>query len=935
MENPSMFKPCLAVLLSVFCSSWLAAQTDTGSKASLHKEGAVRSGYANLPLSFESNSGQTDKNVKFLSRGPGYSLFLTGDEAVIELKKAVPQSSELKGLHVRQPGEAKKQTATKSAVLRMKLTGANAANRVMGEDELPGKVNYFIGNDPSKWRTNVATYAKVKYEAVYPGVDLVYYGNQGHLEYDFVVAPGADPKGIRLRLQGAGKLRVDEKGDLLIGKAGEEVRFEKPVVYQAIEGVRKPVEGSYVLAAANSFGFHVGEYNHSLPLVIDPVLAYSTYLGGDGNNSGSGIAVDASGNAYVTGFTSATNFPTANALQPNLKVNQVQFSDAFITKINASGTALIYSTYLGGSWDDSGAGIAVDASGNAYVTGSTSSNDFPTASALQSTNAGWINATQAGCQTGFVTKLNSSGSALIYSTYLGGTSCLDVPSSIAVDTSGTAYVTGATSSTDFPLAHALQSHNLNQATVFVTKLNASGSALIYSTYLGGHGPGTDAGNNIAADSAGNAYVTGASGSTDFPTVNAFQPTAGDTYNAFITKFNTDGSALAYSTYLGGSNYDSADGIAVDTAGNAYVTGVTQSTDFPTTTHALQSTMPNPSINTETAFVTKLNASGSGLIYSTYLGGTEGCSQPACETGYGIAVDTSGNAYVTGFTLSTDFPTTNAIQAANAGGFSDVFITKFNANGSALVYSTYLGGSQYDKGIGIALDSSGNAYVAGFTGSFNFPTTPNAFQRIFRGNNQVFVAKILSQTGNVPLTLVVSPATGGTTVPAPGTTSESLGSTVSISATPARGYGFVDWSPASAVAAANNPNTTVAMMQAETITANFAPLQTTIGGNITAKSGAANARVWTLSLTNNGPGVANGTTIHNFSLTQTFGAACTPGVSTAFPISLGNLQPGQAATTTVTLNFASCVATSRYTAKFTYLANGGTVSGTVARYNQYE
>jgi hypothetical protein len=405
-------------------------------------------------------------------------------------------------------------------------------------------------------------------------------------------------------------------------------------------------------------------------------------------------------------------------------------------------------------------------------------------------------------------------------------------------------------------------------------------------------------------------------------------------------------------------------------------------------------------------VTKLNASGSAFIYSTYLGGSKS------ETGYGIAADGSGSAYVTGFTISTDFPTANAVQASYGGGTQDAFVTKLNPDGSALVYSTYLGGSGSDYGNGIAVDSSGSAYVTGTTDSTDFPAV-NALQATYGGAQDAFVSKIVFQSANVALTMQVSPATGGTTVPGPGTTSESLNSVVHISATPAVGYGFVDWSPASAVAAANNPNTTVvmtqaetvtanfaplqtvpltmqvspatggttvpgpgttsenlnsvvhisatpavgygfvdwspasvvgaannpnttvAMTQAETVTANFAPLQTTIGGNITAKSGSANARVWTLSLTNNGPGVANGTTIHNFSLTQTFGAACTPGVSTAFPISLGNLQPGQTVKTTVTLNFASCVATSRYTAKFTYVANGGTVSGTVSRYNQYE
>ena len=706
------------VAVSLFTVSGLQAQFPSA----LHKN-VVQSDYGKLPLSFEANVAQTDEQVKFLSRGRGYALFLTSNEAVIALEKPASQSRRPKGLLGPKVVEPQKEAGATSAVLRMQLVAANWTRRVVGAEELPGKVNYFIGNDPSKWRTNVPTYAKVKYEGVYPGVDLVYYGNQGRLEYDFVVAPGADPNSIQLKFRGAGKLRVDNKGDLLLGAAGEEVRFQKPVVYQAANGKRKPVEGSYVMAAANSIGFRLGEYDHRQPLVIDPVLVYSTYLGGSGvfGNVGRGIAVDASGNAYVTGGTGSSNFPTANALQPTLAGR----SNAFVTKINASGTALVYSTYLGGNLEDGGFGIAVDASGNAYVTGVTGSTNFPTVNALQATLAGDFDA--------FVTKINATGSALVYSTYLGG-NLGDVGSGIAVDASGNAYVTGVTGSTNFPTANALQSTLGGSQNAFVTKINASGSALVYSTYLGGSGSNGDVGFGIVVDASGNAYVTGGTSSRNFPTANALQSTLGGSSNAFVTKINASGSALVYSTYLGGGGVDHGYGIAVDASGNAYVSGFTSSTNFPTA-NALQSTLGG----SQNAFVTKINASGSALVYSTYLGGS------AFDFGTDIAVDASGSVYVTGYSLSTNFPTSNAPQPTLAGR-SNAFVTKISASGTALVYSTYLGGSgsNGDFGYGIAVDASGNAYVTGGTDSTDFPTA-NALQSTLAGPLDAFVAKIASQS----------------------------------------------------------------------------------------------------------------------------------------------------------------------------------------------
>jgi hypothetical protein len=686
--------------------------------------------YGKLPLHFEANRGQTHEDVRFLARGPGYGLYLTAGEAVLVLTRPGPEAS---------PGA---QPQGESVALRMALVGAAPAPLVSGVEQLPGKANYFIGKDPARWRTNVPTYAKVHYREVYPGIDLVYYGNQRQLEYDFVVAPGADPKRIVLGFKGAEKIEIDAQGDLVLHAAGGAIRQHKPVVYQEIDGIRQEVAGRYVRKGANRVGFKVAAYDRSRPLVVDPVLAYSTYLGGNNDSdAGRGIAVDANGNAYVTGYAGSIDFPTtAGAFQPT---HGGGYYDVSVTKLNATGSVAIYSTYLGGSGGDIGNGIAVDSSGNAYVTGSTGSDDFPTTvGAFQPILSG---------SDAFVAKLNAAGSALAYSTYLGG-SGLDGGNAIAVDLTGAAYVTGFTQSADFPTtpgAFANFGSDPFTSDAFVTKLNPAGSALDYSTCLGGKN-GSEGGNGIAVDSGGNAYVAGRTSSGDFPTtVGAFQPIRrGQMADGFVTKLNPTGSALVYSTYLGGNDFGPGAGeaisaIAVDGAGSAYVAGYTNAWDFPTTVGAYQSTnqtrLPGGEPGQD-AFVTKLHSTGSVLVYSTYLGGSSG------ESGSGIAVDADGNAYVTGSTRSTDFPTTQgAFQAAYGGGAYDGYVTKLNATGSALVYSTYLGGSSSDWGDGIAVDNSGNAYATGNTNSPNFPTTPGAFQSGFEndtGHANAFVAKIV-------------------------------------------------------------------------------------------------------------------------------------------------------------------------------------------------
>ncbi len=711
----------------------------------------VSESYGKLPLQFEANRGQTHEDVHFLSRGAGYSLYLTAGEAVLLLSK--PDAD------------------AKRVALRMSLVGAARKPQVNGLDELPGKANYFVGGDRSRWRTNVPTYAKVQYQNIYPGIDLVYYGNQRQLEYDFVVAPGADPNKIVLGFKGANKIEIDTEGSLVLHPSGGDIRQHKPILYQEIDGVRHEVAGSYVRKGANRFGFQVAAYDASRPLVIDPiVVSYSTYLGGSNGEQSYAIAVDAGGNAYVAGATVSLDFPTTpGAFQSTFAGSNPSSGggDVFVAKLNPAGSALVYSTYLGGSSAEKGFGIAVDADGSAYVTGRTDSLDFPTTpDAFQATFALTGDAFNYNA---FVTKLNPTGSELAYSTYLGGSGD-DRGIAIALDAAGNAYVAGHTTSTNFPTTPgafqadcALTGDSGRFFNVFVTKLNPTGSGLVYSTYLGGYFQ--DVAEGIAVDGNGNAYITGETASANFPPFNfpttpgAFQTTIGaDSFHVFVTKLDPAGSGLVYSTFLGGNGEDLSGGIAIDSGGNAYVTGSTRSTNFQTTAGAFQPVFAGGFYD---AYVSKLDPTGSALVYSTYLGGLYN------DQGLGIAVDATGNAYVTGSTCcATGFPTTpGAFQPNFGGGLYDAFVAKLNPTGSALVYSTYLGGSNDDVGIGIAATADGNVYVAGSAVSTDFPTTPGAFQPVFAGGGRLggdsagdaFVAKFVDNTPPPP-----TPSGSGTT-----------------------------------------------------------------------------------------------------------------------------------------------------------------------------
>ena len=675
--------------------------------------------YGDLPLAFEANQGQTDGRVKFLARGAGFSLFLTSGEAVLTLRRVNQQSDVARAAH--SPDRvADAAGLTASTIVRLALAGgANPAPEVEGLYPRAGKSHYLLGNDPAHWHRDVAHFGKVRYRQVYPGVDLVYYGNQRKLEYDFIVAPGADPGRIRLEASGVQALRLDKRGNLVLGTGHGDLVQLKPRVYQDIGGRRRPIDARYALLDGQRIGFAIGRYDTLQPLVIDPVLTYSSYLGGGGWEDGEDIAVDAAGNAYVTGFTDSADFPTAKGRQATAGGS----GDVFVAKFNAAGTALAYSTYIGGSGRDMGLGIAVDARGNAYVTGYTESPNFPTAAALQPASAGG----PAGAYRDvFVSKLNASGSALVYSTYLGGAD-EDFGIAIAVDATGHACVTGETRSSNFPTLSPRQGAHGGGVDVFISKFNTAGSALVYSTYLGGSG--LDSGQAIAVDGTGNAYVAGYTTSSNFPTSTPLQATNAGAIDGFVAKLNAAGNAWLYRTYLGGNHGDAVFAIAVDATGAAYLAGQTASSNFPTAA-ALQ---PAHAGGINDAFVSKLDAAGRALTYSTYLGGNGDF-----ESGNGIAVDRVGNAYVTGTTDSTNFPT--AARTLGNQPADDAFVTQLNAAGSALIYSTYLGGASVDSGRGIALDAAGNSYVVGDTESVDFPTV-HPVQAANAGSSDGWVTKI--------------------------------------------------------------------------------------------------------------------------------------------------------------------------------------------------
>ena len=669
-----------------------------------------------LPLSFEMNQGQAAEEFDFISRNVGRALYLAPGKAVIAFPKTANRKRAKTTENALSPN-------FESELLQIELLDARSGAEPQGLNRLAAKSNYLLGNESHEWETTVAQYSKAQFSEIYPGIDVVYYGNQEKLEYDFIVKPGARPDSIRLKFDGAKSLQIDETGNLIARLDSSEVKQNAPVVYQEINGAKKRIAGEFVLRSSREVGFQIGDYDKTQNLVIDPVLVYSTYLGGDGgglfsSEGGNTITLDQNGNVYLTGSTPSGNFPTRNPYQANSGGGL----DCFITKLNQNGTDLIFSTYLGGSDTDICLGLAVDGAGNIYVAGQTLSTNFPVANPFQNTNGGVTD--------GFLTKLNPTGNSLIFSTYLGGSGG-EVVFDVRVDTSGNIYTGGTTGSGNFPTLNAIQPNTAGGSDCFFTKFNPAGNSLAYSTYFGGEL--TDSGQGFTADAQGNAYMTGVTNSRNYPvTANVFQRVKSGSDDAFVTKLNPAGS-LVYSTYFGGNAIDNAGDIAVDSQANVIITGFTRSLNLPRR-NAVQTQL----FGGVDSFVSKLSADGRNLIFSTLLGGN------ILESGFGVAVDNNDNIYATGRTNSGDFPLKKPLQ--DFGGLDDIYVTKFTPEG-ALVFSTPLGGDANDVGNKVVADISGNVYVTGIA-DFGLQTTPGAFQPNPGGGNDAFVAKINTITRTV-------------------------------------------------------------------------------------------------------------------------------------------------------------------------------------------
>ena len=727
----------------------------------------VLQSFSRLPLYFIENQGQINTQALYYTKKGNQSVYFTKERMVfVFLRKQILEDKNQYAIFRKHEGISKditvapekrekkgnllKGNANRSLerlVFSLSFENSNKDLLVKGEVKQKGRVNYFTGNDKRKWRTNIPTYKGVVYQDIYKGIDLRVFGNGNALEYEFKINPGANPENILLSYEGINGLRTNEHGELIVETAFGELKESRPYLYQVINGEKVKVEGEFkikkgshqpfgqlssgnnqstVSKGQQSYGFQIDLYNSDYPLIIDPTLLYSTYLGSNDEDGSGGIVVDDIGNVYVTGGAGSDDFPTVNAIHDRHSGG----FDVFITKLNPSGDTFLFSTFLGGNADDGGFGLALDDANNVYIIGDSESSDFPTVNAIQDRHRG-------GFRDAIILKLNSSGDTLLFSTFLGGTED-DSGNAIAVDDINNVYVTGFSKSIDFPTINAIQDRHRGGFDIFMTKLNSSGDTLLFSTFLGG--TEDDFGIGIAVDDINNVYVAGASESSDFPTVNAIQ----DSYNGFkdaiVLKLNSSGDTLLFSTYLGGRRPDQASAIDVDDINNVYVTGFSDSFDFPTTENAIQGSLdakPDTIPIDPDAFITKLNPSGDTLLFSTYLGGS------FWDVGNAIAVDDTKNVYITGISESFDFPTTaNATQVSINGPRKtlDAFITKLNSSGDTLLFSTFLGGTDNDGGWGITVDDMKNVYVIGDTRSNNFPIL-NPIDDTSNGFWDVFVAKI--------------------------------------------------------------------------------------------------------------------------------------------------------------------------------------------------
>ena len=723
----------------------LIAATQFAQSATLAPPTATVKSFGHIPLSFEPNRGQTDAQARFVAHGQGYSLFLTPSEAVLSLQSLQKEDV----LH-----HPIKDDNAVSAVLRLQLLNANASPAISGRDKLPGYSNYFIGKDQSKWLTRIPQYGKVEYREIYPGIDLLYYGNQRQLEYDFVVAPGADPNAIAFQIQGSDKVELGAQGQLAIHLQKAALELQKPVVYQQVNGKRRQVAANYILQPDGHVAFALGAYDSTLPLVIDPILTYSSYLGGTGNDAASAVALDTTGSAYITGQTASVDFPSSGAYQPtNHGLN------AFLTKMTPDGTAVVFSTYLGGTdtfcGGDRGNSVALNAINEPFVAGRAFSTDFPVTFKGYQRTGGGCNGSGVG-GSGFVTHFTADGTALRWSTYFGGQGNLPTNiTSIAVSqSSNNAYVTGYDQSGTLATTGTFQTtlDATGDQGAFVSKFTTDGAHLLFSTYVRATSSGAVIGNSIALDRNGNSYITGAAETTSLPlTRGAFQKTfGGGISDAFVTKVNTTGTGLVYSSYMGGSDttqMEYGSQIIVEFTFGAYVVGTTGSTNFPTTLGTLQATYPGGATS---AFVARVASDGTRLNFSTFLGGSQGST--GVGIGYTPGCKSPCNLLVYGNTNSTDFPTHNPMQSTG-----DLFLTTLDGFGVTIPgYSTLLGSPSGDTATGLATDANLRGYITGTTTSLSYPTTAGALQTSYVGGGSDGFISEVAMSSDLAVTQTASP-----------------------------------------------------------------------------------------------------------------------------------------------------------------------------------
>ncbi len=665
--------------------------------------GAVPQGIApKLPMVFEPNAGRFDPQVKFTARADNYRVLLTAAGAELSGERTVSMS----------------------------LLNSNPKAEIFGNDAIACRTSYFLGNRKQNWRTGIPNYARVRYAGVYPGIDLVYYSAGRELEYDFVVGAGADPNRIRVRFEGVDHMSVSPEGDLMVETGGVTLIEHRPAVYQQLPGsARRQIPGKFTLLGKNVVGFEVASYDPSRTLTIDPVLTYGTMLGSSGLDSVAGVKVDANGIIYVAGYLSNADFPSGASAYQSVVTGS---PNLFIAEIDpkASGpNSLLYFTYIGGSGSDMANDMAIDGSGNVYVTGTTTSVDFPTTSNAPQPGLAGGASTDAFVLKFFPNTTDGIG-ALFFSTYLGG-SGLDIAYGIGVDQKGLVYVTGTTQSTDYPVTPtAYQTILYGDSDTFLAQIDPVGGAILYSSYMGGES--IDQARAIVVAPDGFVYTAGDTNSTMFPQEgNSYQPTFLGGGDMFLAKWDLTKSGEAsvpYTTYLGGSKLDAARSMALDPTGKLLLTGYTLSPDFMITPDALNLDLTGIA----SIFIMRINLAapnGNIIDYSTYYGGSGG------DVAYGITSDAGANIYLTGYTLSTDFPVTLDALQATVGGGIDSFVSELNlggANQKGLIYSTYAGQDGVNVGYAIAVSPKAGIVVGGQTGTGNIPETPSGVQNYFFG-----------------------------------------------------------------------------------------------------------------------------------------------------------------------------------------------------------